>query len=115
MHRSINQERDYIRPNLSLQYQIYDIKYKEALEVITTGFNKNKHAYIDYESELFGVDPSTLAKKILLKHEISESMILQTEKLRIKYTKLLKECNDLVTVNKLLDEFNRESGIYGRF
>lgn len=115
MHRTINQERDYIRPNLSLQQNIYDRKYKEALEVLTTEFNRDKHPYIDYESELFNIRPLELAKKILIKHEVNESKILQTEMIRIKYTKLLKECNDLITINKILDEFNRESSIYGRF
>jgi hypothetical protein len=115
IHRTINQERDHIRANLALQEYVYKKKYEEALEVIETGFDREKHIYIHSESNEKNVNPVKLAKAIIDKRNFAESRLFHTEQMRVKYTNMLKQCNDLLKVNQILDEFNRESSIYGRF
>lgn len=115
IHRTLNQERDHIRSNLTLQEEIYKLKYDEAVDVIDSGFKSAKHIYIYSEAKQKDIEPLLLAHKIVDKRKFVESRILHTEQMRVKYTLLLKQCGDLLKINEILDEFNRESSIYGRF
>lgn len=115
VHRTLNQERDHIRSNLALQEYVYNKKYDEALEVVDVGFDPSNHIYISSEAKEKNIQPLLLANKIIDKRKFAESRILHTEQMRVKYTLLLKECDDLLKINEILDEFNRESSIYGRF
>lgn len=116
IHRTINQERDHIRANLSLQELIYKKKHEEALRVLdSTGDVPDDIPYLQMHCSLTGDDMHKAAAKIVDKHNFVESRIMETEMLRMKYTHKLRSCSDLVSINLLLDEFNRESSIYGRF
>jgi hypothetical protein len=115
IHRTISEEHDYIRSDLSLQEHVYQKKYEEALEVISGGFDREKHIYICFESNEKNINPVKLARAIIDKRNFAESKLFHMEQLRVKYTNMLKQCNNLLKVNEILDEFNRESSIYGRF
>ena len=119
LHRIINSERDHIRSNLSLQDNIYMSKYEEATRVIYNnemGLDvPDEIPYIRMHCDLTGEDVIMVAHKIVDKHNFVESRMYHTEMVRMKYTKAIRECDDLASVNLLLDELNRETSIYGRF
>jgi hypothetical protein len=116
IHRNINQERQHIRANLSGQELIYQRKVEESKDILSgSQMNLQNHPYMCAYCEIEGIEPTMAAQRVLDKNMFSQARLVETETLRMKYTRSVRTCSDLLQLNAILDEFNRESSIYGRF
>jgi hypothetical protein len=116
IHRTINQEREHINASLVGQAYIYQCKVEEAKDILSgNSVDSQSHPYLYDYCQLEGISSEDAARLVLDKNMFVQARLLETESIRMKYMRAVRMCGELLELNQLLDEFNREACIYGRF
>ena len=117
----INARIDYDRMEYSgrsaIQNLIYQEKYLEAKEVKEKQIEVDselKYPYTTGYAELAGLSLQQSADTIILHHTFQSGLLAETEKMRIKYQKLIQNETDIKNLNGIIENFNNESERYGR-
>lgn len=105
--------------DIILQEKIYDYKEKEVEKydryflTNNTEINKLEVPYISTYAEIMEIDLSKAVDIIRLKSDIQKSRLLNTECLRLKTIKALRECEDINSLYTILSNFDKENFVYG--
>jgi|APGre2960657468_1045069.scaffolds.fasta_scaffold17624_3 hypothetical protein len=98
------------------QQDIYRLKANESLEIIKnkiTDMNGDfpfTEAYAEFE----GIDLQTAAQSINIQDKFFQTRMLNTEMLRLKYLRKIKDCSDVQQLHPILNDFYKEGEVYGR-
>jgi hypothetical protein len=105
---------------LALQYQVYDMKVKEAEEIIKQDISELDddtyfefpfvHSYADIEN--FNLREA--AEEIMLHHSFFKSWLASVEALRLKYNKLVIQETDIRKIPEIIVEFMNQGRPYGQ-
>lgn len=110
----------YRRPvfnSVAVQESIYLMKYQEALEIkntlgdITEPWN---YPFVHDYADLTGIDIRQAAEEIIIQHGIYRTRLSNTETLRIKYTRQIKECKEIENIYKIMNSFYSDGEVYGK-
>ena len=102
---------------INLQDNIYTLKYQEALEISNTPDpieDEHKWPFIHDYSGLVGLDLRTAANEIIFQHRMYRTRLSNTETLRLKYTRQIKECINITKIESILNAFYADGEIYGK-
>jgi hypothetical protein len=94
---------------------IYVSKYLEAKEIIEKNIFDDPILEYPYVSGYANLSNATLqdtAKEIVLKWQIQSGFLSETENLRIKYTRIIREEKELKNLKSILIEFEKESQLH---
>lgn len=111
----------YRRPilnSLNLQESVYMFKYIEANDISkmdeSASIEETEYPFVFEYATLSGTDMRTAASQILFKSKIYKTALCNTETMRMKYVKKIKECTEIPAIETILNEFYAEGEIYGR-
>jgi hypothetical protein len=116
INNRIQAYRRSVTSSLFLQAEIYDMKFREAVTILNLSEISDPSAYpfvFDY-ADVAGVDLRTAAAEIVLKNKLYKTCLATTEKLRLRYSKQILDCEDILTLESILSQFYLEGDIYGR-
>jgi hypothetical protein len=94
---------------------IYVSKYLEAKEIIEKNIVDDPILEYPYVSGYANLSNATLqdtAKEILLKWQIQSGFLSETENLRIKYTRIIRDEKELKNLKPILIAFEKESQLH---
>jgi hypothetical protein len=114
LHKKITALRVNLLPSLAYQNIIDDAKYKEAVDYIS-GKSHSEHPYLESYAKIMSLTKQEAANTIIAKQNISNSSLVQTEEVRLEYTKRVLEAEDLISLNATLDNLNKQLSVYGAF
>ena len=103
-----------------LQYQIYDLKLKEANDIITSGIDsiddevQLKYPFVASYALLEELSLQTAAREVQLRHEFFYTKMAAVESLRMRFNKRVIECTDIRDVPLAIQEFLAEAGLYAQ-
>jgi hypothetical protein len=60
------------------------------------------------------IDLQTASKEIVLQHKFFKSFLLNTERLRIKFKKIIQYCRDITKLKSIVSQFKAESIVYAK-
>lgn len=110
----------YRRPvmnTLNMQDAIYQMKYDEAIEIKNSA-NPIEDPWqwplVNDYANLQGVTLKDAAEEIIFQNKIFKSRLSNTETIRIKYTRAVKHCNNILELDKIINQFYTEGEIYGQ-
>lgn len=111
----------YRRPilnSLNLQESVYMFKYLEANEIVKMSddaiIDETEFPFVFDYATLNGTDIRSAAAEVLFKSKVYKTALCNTETMRMKYVKRIKECTDITLIETILNEFYAEGEIYGR-
>lgn len=109
----------YRRPvmnSLNLQDVVYLMKYNEAVEIKNSKTIDDPWQWplVNDYANLQGSDIRTAAEEIIFQHKIFKTRLSNTETIRIRYTRAVKECTDIFELDNIINQFYTEGEIYGK-
>lgn len=90
---------------------VYEIKRRQALEFRRTGYiedDYSKYSYVFEYAEFRNIDQRSAADDIIMKSDLHENVLLNTERLRMKFLNLLKITSTEEEIKPIFDMFMRE-------
>jgi len=117
MNGNINHYRRTVLNAIVYQDVIYDLKYREAKEIIEKNIDldeDNNWPFVSDYAKIMNVDLQTASKEIVLQHKFFKSFLLNTERLRIKFKKIIQDCSDITKIKSIVSQFKSESIIYAK-
>lgn len=101
--------------DLPAQDITYFLKYEEAKRWLESDKSEpEKYTFVLDYSEIDGVDMDTAARKIIFMADCQRVRLADIERIRMKYTRLIKNEDNLMTINHLTQEFDNENIIYSQ-
>jgi len=100
-----------------LQPTVYHMKYLSARDYLsqTKPVTDPQHWPLVYDyAEFAGLDLDTAANEIVFQYRLWETRISNTESIRLKFTKLVSECTDILEISKIVQSFQNENDLYAR-
>jgi hypothetical protein len=100
-----------------MQDAIYQMKYDEAIEIKNTPDpieDPWKWQLVNDYANLQGVSIRDAAEEIIFQNKIFKSRLSNTETIRIKYTRAIKQCMVITELDKIVNQFYTEGEIYGQ-
>lgn len=97
------------KTDLFLQREIQVIKEQQAREYIKNEFSiANKNCYVKQYAEIYDITVEESANRIIIQADNLQRSLFESEKLRIRYYKAIKECKSIVEVLALRNDFFNE-------
>lgn len=116
IHRRLDMNRRRSTRAAAGQNNIYFAKYLEAKEIIERNITEDvicQYPYTSGYADVAGIDIVEAAKRIKFQYETNAAFLAESENLRIKYTKLVKNEQDLENLQTIQNQFDTESRKYG--
>jgi len=116
IHRRLDMNRRREVSGAQGQNDIYFAKYLEAKEIIEKGITEDlicNYPYVTGYADVVGIDLQEAAKRIKFKHETKAAALAESEKIRIKYTNIIRAEEYLQNLNSIRELFRAESTKYG--
>lgn len=112
VHTRINNVRRYYVNEINAQHTVYRIKADEAKSFLKNPVDKP--SYDDYPflvsyCKITGVDADLAAREILIQAEFAESRLVETEILRIKYSRAIHSAESVLELRGIINDFYREA------
>lgn len=110
----------YRRPimsSLSLQDTVYLMKYTEAMEIRNTPDpieDPWQWPLVNDYANLQNTDLRSASEEIIFQNKMFRSRLSNTETIRIKYTRAIKSCTDILGLDSIINQFYTEGEIYGK-
>ena len=117
INHNIYNHRRYLWNDELLQLTVYHMKYLSAQEVLRTPNAEQtpqQWPLISDYAELAGLSLKAAAEEIAFQYRLWETRISNTESLRLRSIRAVRDCTDILEISKLLKNFLAESDLYGR-
>ena len=117
MNGNINHYRRTVLNAIVYQDVIYDLKYREAKEIVEKNIDSdedNNWPFVSDYAKIMNIDLQTASKEIVLQHKFFKSFLLNTERLRIKFKKIIQDCSDITKIKSIVSQFKAESIVYAK-
>lgn len=115
----IQSYRRFFQKDLMFQDAIYTYKAAEveaydrdrAEGLITS---TDKYPFTRDYATMMGLDIDLAADAIRLQADIFKTRMLDSEMLRLKYVKMMRDCSDITKIDSIVKEFQKECFVYGK-
>ena len=118
MDELLNRLNHYRRPNMNsvyMQDDIYFLKYTEALEVKkSNNVNPFDFPLVNDYAMIAEIDIQQAADDIIFKHNLTRASLANSEALRMRYMRQLKDCQDIQQIRPILNNYYTDGEVYGR-
>jgi hypothetical protein len=93
----------------------YYMKTEEARRFIQSDMTEPElYPFVNNYAEIEGIGADVAARKIIFMHECTKVRLADIERLRMKYTRLIKNEDNLLEINKITQEFDNENEVYSQ-
>lgn len=93
----------------------YYMKTEEARRFLESDMTEPElFPFVNNYAELEDNTPLIAARKIIFMHECTKVRLADIERLRMKYTRLIKNEDNLLNITKITQEFDNENEIYSQ-
>jgi hypothetical protein len=98
------------------QREIYRLKAIEARKILDDGITEmnGDFPFTEAYAELEGFDLQTAAQSINLQDKFFQSKMVNTESLRLKYLRQIKDCTDIQQIHPILNDFYKQGELYAK-
>jgi hypothetical protein len=118
MDELLNRLVHYRRPHMNsvyMQDNIYYMKYTEAMELKkSTDVDPYEYPLVNDYAMIANIDIQQAADDIILQHKIARSSLVNSESLRMRYMRQLKDCQDIQQIKPILNNYYTDGEVYGR-
>lgn len=115
LFEGIQLHRRTFQRDMMFQHVIYDWKVQEAQQVRDCAdIDPDTVPSIRDYAEIMGLDLDSAANTVLLQHDIFRSRLLESETLRLKYSKQLQATTSADQLMPIIKEFQKECFAYGK-
>lgn len=104
-----------ITKDMPAQDITYLMKAEEAKRFLASDMKEPElYPFVNSYAEMEGIDAVVAARKILFMHECTKVRLADIERIRMKYTRLIKNEENLMKVGDFTQEFDNENIIYSQ-
>lgn len=108
-------QKDLMFQDLIYEYKAHEVeKYDNYLEQHGKEIDSDSVPFIRDYAEVMCLDLDLAASAVRLQADIFKTRMLDSEMLRLKYAKQMRECQDINAVDVIVREFQKECFVYGK-
>jgi hypothetical protein len=115
IYKSINHFRTMIMRGTRSQQNVYFAKFMEAREIIDNNVEEDlflKYPFTTGYADSMDISLQEAAKKIMFSHNNQMSRLAENENMRLKFSNMVRDEEDIKNLKGILDNFNSENYSY---
>jgi hypothetical protein len=113
VHQHLFKVMKSLTKDMPAQDMTYFLKTEEAKRFLASDMSEPEmYPFVTNYAELEGITPDVASRKIIFMHECTKVRLADIERLRMKYTRLIKNEENLLQITKITQDFDNENEIY---